>query len=98
MDASIEEQIMHAEEKEEEENKRFGNCDEPLDYLCNQAYLKIIDTSPASVTLGCDRGGKYGDESKPRIGEKRCTGFRLINCPFKIKGTKDKDGHWMSEI
>ncbi|XP_078161175.1 PKS-NRPS hybrid synthetase cheA-like [Carex rostrata] len=50
------------------------------------------------VVLGCDRGGSYRNTHKvPNVERQRSKKSRLIGCPFKMRGKKQKNGFWVVE-
>ncbi|XP_071704830.1 PKS-NRPS hybrid synthetase cheA-like [Rutidosis leptorrhynchoides] len=46
-------------------------------------------------SLQCDRGGSYRDIKDIQDKRKRSTASRLVDCPFRIIGSKRRDGMWV---
>nr|KAJ0223620.1 hypothetical protein LSAT_V11C200088970 [Lactuca sativa] len=80
---------------------KFDSCDDLLKSVREFYYFKGYEISirgsrkDKHVILQCDRGGLY---RYIRVNEKKTTGSRLINCPFKLLGKRSNDGAWIFDV
>ncbi|XP_077246723.1 PKS-NRPS hybrid synthetase cheA-like isoform X2 [Tasmannia lanceolata] len=83
--------------------RRFQSREELLEHVRNfakaQGYMITIKRSEKEkrVILGCDRGGTYRSRSSSNHRQRKICS-RLINCPFKVEGTRKIDGSWILKV